>query len=106
MIETGRDLSRVKQRLGTACSRSGSTQNSAMTARTAQKYMNAAAVFEGKYEMSSYLPPSVLHDVASPSLPADREDVLQRLQPGERPESLLWSIWSNERSRKVASEGR
>ena len=49
--------------------------------------MNAAAVFAGKYESSSYLPPSVLYDVASPAFPSDvKDDVLQRLQPGERPD--------------------
>ena len=87
VIETGRDLYRVKQRLGHGLFSRWLHAEFSMTARTAQKYMNVAAVFEGKYEPSSHLPVSVLYDVASPSFPADtREDVLQRLQPGERPD--------------------
>lgn len=87
MLETGRDLARMKERLEHGNFLKWIKAEFAMTPRTAQKYMNAADVFSGKYEPSSYLPPSLLYDVASPSFPLDtREDVLQRLQPGERPD--------------------
>jgi hypothetical protein len=83
VIETGRDLAYIKKRLKRGVFGKWLNAEFAMTQRTAQNYMLAADVFEGKYEMISYLPPTLLYDLA-PLAPV-REALLEQLEAGERP---------------------
>ena len=83
VIETGLDLAYVKERLKRGVFGKWLQAEFAMTSRTAQNYMLAAAVFGPKYEMISYLPPTLLYDLAP--LPPLREALLEQLEAGERP---------------------
>ena len=85
MIETGQDLARMKDRLGHGKFLKWIAAEFAMTPRTAQNYIGAAAL-QDKYEKFSHLPASALYDLAAPSTPSHvYEMVLQRLEAGERP---------------------
>jgi hypothetical protein len=90
MLETGCDLTRMKERLGHGKFLKWIDAEFAITPRTAQKYMNAADVFSGKYELVSHLPPSIIYDLAAPSTPPHvRDEILQRLETGERPPASI-----------------
>ncbi|MBB3770983.1 hypothetical protein FHS55_001578 [Angulomicrobium tetraedrale] len=53
--------------------------------RTAQNYMRAAEVFASKSASVSYLPPTTIYQLASPSTPEPvRAAVVERLEQGER----------------------
>ena len=69
MIETGRELACMKERLGHGRFLKWIDAEFAMTPRTAQKYIGAAALHD-KYENFSYLPVSALYDLASPTTPS------------------------------------
>ena len=85
VIDTGRDFVRMKDRLGHGHFIRWLDAEFSMTARTAQRYMGAAAAFHDKCELVSYLPPSELYALSAPSTPAHvRQEFLQRLEAGER----------------------
>jgi hypothetical protein len=85
-IEIGRELQAVKLRLHhgqflnwveTACE---------LSPRTAQLMMRAAEWAEGKHEIVSHLEPTAIYLLTAPSTPdAVRQEVLSRLEEGERP---------------------
>jgi Protein of unknown function (DUF3102) len=90
VIDTGRDFIRMKDRLGHGQFIKWLRAEFSTTARTAQRYMSAAAAFHDKCELVSYLPPSELYALAAPSTPAHvREGLLARLEAGERPSPKL-----------------
>ncbi|MFI5012039.1 MAG: DUF3102 domain-containing protein [Hyphomicrobiales bacterium] len=83
IIETGRDLAAVKDMLEPGTFGSWLNAEFSMTVRSAQNYMAAAALAD-KYETVSYLAPTAIYRLASPSTPdAVRDAIMCRVQKGE-----------------------
>ena len=84
VIDTGRDLLGVKERLEHGQFTAWVEAEMGITIRTAQKMMSVATEFGGKSELGSRLPPSILYALAAPSTPAPvREDIVRRLEARE-----------------------
>lgn len=85
VIENGRDLIEVKNALGHGLFTQWLAQTFTFTARTAQRWMNAAEQYGAKSDVASLLNSWVLQLLAAPSTPEDvREDVEARATAGEK----------------------
>jgi hypothetical protein len=80
--EIGRHLSAAKEALPHGSFTPWAVAELGMTARTAQRYMQAAAFLDGKPDTVSLLPPTLIYDLAAPSTPA--EVVQQVVDAAER----------------------
>lgn len=86
ILEMGRDLLGVKERLPHGQFGPWLQAEFGGVARTAQNYMRAAELFAEKSEMVSHLPPTTLYALAAPSVsPAVRAEVIGQLDQGNRP---------------------
>jgi hypothetical protein len=86
IIETGRDLVRIKEQLGHGRFTAWLDAEFSMSERSAQNYMRAAAVFGSEPEIVAVLPPATVYQLAAPSTPPDvRDDIVRSVQAGERP---------------------
>lgn len=84
VLDTGRDLLAVKARLEHGLFLKWVQAEMGMNARTAQRAMNAAEALGDKSDTVSYLPATVLYELAAPSTPEPvREAVLRRIEAGE-----------------------
>jgi hypothetical protein len=105
IIETGRDLAAVKERLEHGQFTAWLQAEFGMTDRTARNYMQASAQFDGKTEIISDLPPTTIYQLSAPSTPAPiREAVIQRLEAGERvePRDVHNMVWEAKQKAKEA----
>lgn len=85
VIDTGRDLLAIKDRLGHGHFGRWLEAEFRMNERTAQRYMNVAAELGDKSDIVSVLPPTALYQLTAPSTPAPvREEVVKRIEAGER----------------------
>jgi vacuolar-type H+-ATPase subunit E/Vma4 len=85
LIETGRDLLEMKERLGHGWFQAWLHAEFAWTDRTARNFMSAAQQFADKTEIISDLPPTELYLLAAPSTPSSvRDTVVSRLKEGGR----------------------
>jgi hypothetical protein len=85
ILDTGRDLLTMKDRLGHGNFGRWLEAEFLMNERSAQRYMDVAAKFGDKSDIVSVLPPTTLYDLAAASTPAPvREEVVHRLEAGER----------------------
>jgi hypothetical protein len=76
VIENGRDLLEVKNALGHGLFTQWLAQTFPFTARTAQRWMNAAEQYGAKSDLGSLLNSKVLQLLAAPSTPEDvREEI-------------------------------
>lgn len=83
VIETGRDLLTIKERLGHGNFLAWIEAEFGMNERSAQRYMNSANML-GKYDTVSHLPPTTIYALSAKSTPDDvREAVISRLESGE-----------------------
>lgn len=84
VMDTGRDLLAIKARLEHGLFLLWIKAELGLEPRTAQNFMQAAERFEGKSEIVSHLPPTVLYKLAAPSTPEPvRAAVLKRIEAGE-----------------------
>ncbi|WP_336489579.1 DUF3102 domain-containing protein [Methylobacterium nigriterrae] len=84
VIDTGRDLLAMKERLDHGQFLSWVKAEMGLTPRTAQNFMQAAAQLGHKCEIVSHLPPTTLYRLAASSTPAHvREDIVRRLEAHE-----------------------
>lgn len=84
ILETGRDLLVMKERLGHGHFGRWIEAELALPARTAQKYMGAATAFDGKCASVAYLPPTTLYLLSASSTPSPvRDAIVERLEAGE-----------------------
>lgn len=110
IIETGRDLLSIKDRLGHGNFGPWLEAEFGWNERTARRYMMAATEFGDKTDIVSDLPPTALYKLAAPSTPEPiREEVIQRLEAGERlglkeVEDRLWL--AREADKKAREEAR
>ena len=85
VIENGRDLIEVKNALGHGLFTQWLAQTFPFTARTAQRWMNAAEQYGAKSEVTSVLKSEVLLLLAAPSTPEEvREEIEARATAGEK----------------------
>ena len=85
VIENGRDLLEVKKALGHGLFTQWLAQTFPFTARTAQRWMNAAEQYGAKSDLGSLLNSKVLQLLAAPSTPEDvREEIEARATAGEK----------------------
>src|SRR3954451_21112221 len=81
VLETGRDLLTMKDRLGHGHFGRWLEAEFRMNERSAQRYMNVAAEFGDKSDIVSVLPPTTLYQLTASSTPAPaREEVVNRLK--------------------------
>lgn len=88
-IENGRDLLAVKDRLAGTVGAFGAWLHAefGMSERTAQNYMATAREFGDHPLVVAVLPPGTFYKLAAPSTPETiRQDVIRRIEEGERPE--------------------
>ncbi|MFK5597954.1 hypothetical protein ACFZ8E_13190 [Methylobacterium sp. HMF5984] len=84
VIDTGRDLLGVKERLERGLFVQWVEAEMRMTARSAQYMMQAAVQLGHISEIVSHLPPTALYRLAASSTPAPvREEIVSRLEAGE-----------------------
>jgi hypothetical protein len=84
IVDTGRDLLRVKDMLEHGAFTSWLKAEFGMTDRTARNYMAAAELADAKSEIVSVLPATALYRLSAPSTPeATRADIITRLEKGE-----------------------
>jgi len=84
VIDTGRDLLAVKERLEHGLFLTWVQAEMQMTPRSAQRAMAAADALGSKSDTVSYLPPSALYALSAPSIPAPvREEIVGRIEAGE-----------------------
>lgn len=84
VMDTGRDLLAMKAQLDHGLFLLWLRSEMGLEPRTAQNFMQAAERFEGKSEIVSHLPPTVLYKLAAPSTPEPvRAAVLKRIEAGE-----------------------
>ena len=104
-IEVGRDLLKVKAMLDHGTFGRWLDAEFEMTHRTAQNYMNAAGLVDGKGEIVSHLPPAVLYRLAAPSIPETvRDNVIARLRKGDSISSKdICTLAASARSEKAAA---
>src|SRR4051812_15928346 len=87
-IEVGRDLTAIKERLEHGQFTAWVEAEFDLDLRTAENYMNAFLRFGDKSETVSLLPQRTIYKLAAKSTPASvREEVVSRLEAGERPAS-------------------
>jgi Protein of unknown function (DUF3102) len=85
VIDTGRELLAVKQRLQHGQFEAWVEAECLITPRTAQNMMAAAQWAEGKSETISLMPPTVLYALSALSTPEDaQKDLLRRIEAGEK----------------------
>ena len=83
IFETGRDLIAIKDLLEHGAWGAWLKAEFGMTARSAQRYMNAAGL-ASKSDTVSVLPPTAIYKLASPSTPdIARDTIIDRLEKGE-----------------------
>lgn len=95
VMDTGRDLIAVKERLDHGLFLRWVEAEMGMTPRTAQNFMQAASQLGHKSEIVSHLPPTILYKLSAPSTPpALREEIVGRLEAGEalKPEDILSEV--------------
>src|SRR3954470_3532232 len=81
ILETGRDLLAIKERLEHGRFLAWIDAEFGMTPRTAQRYMSAAAVLGDKSDIVSFLPPTTIYQLAAPSMPPPvREEIVERIE--------------------------
>jgi hypothetical protein len=86
IIAIGFDLIQAKTALGHGKFGAWLDAEFGWSERTAQNYMRAAEVFGVKSETVAVLPPTVVYRLAAPSTPpAVREQIIVRVEAGERP---------------------
>jgi hypothetical protein len=84
VIEIGRNLLIVKEHLQHGQFIAWLAAEFRLSERTAQRYMRVAEVFGSKSDTVSYLPMTILHQLAAPSTPAKvREKVIARAKAGK-----------------------
>lgn len=108
-IENGRDLLAVKDRLAGTVGAFGAWLNAefGMSERTAQNYMLAARQFGDHPAVVAVLPPGVVYALAAPSTPETiRQDVIRRIEDGERPkpETIRETITAAKRAKRERKE--
>jgi len=85
IIETGRDLLGVKNKLEHGQFSRWLDAEFGMTDRTARNYMSAADAFAGKTETISVLPPATVYALSASSTPEPvRVTVIRQIEAGER----------------------
>ncbi|MGU3330315.1 hypothetical protein ACLBXB_25660 [Methylobacterium mesophilicum] len=95
VIDTGRDLLAVKERLEHGLFLEWVQAEMQMTPRSAQRAMGAAEVLGAKSDTVSYLPPSILYALSAPSTPAPvRDGIVERIEAGEMlpPRKVEWML--------------
>jgi hypothetical protein len=84
VVEIGRELHLVKQRLEHGCFLGWVEKACGLSARTAQLMMRAAEWAEGRHEIIAHLEPTAIYLLAAPSTPeAVRQQVMSRLEEGQ-----------------------
>jgi hypothetical protein len=84
IIDNGRDLIAVKAKLGHGMFGKWLKAEFGWSDQTAQNFMNAARLVEGKNQNFWNLPASTVYKLAAPSTPADTRDALvARVESGE-----------------------
>jgi hypothetical protein len=90
IVEIGRELRAVKQRLEHGQFLNWVEADCRLSARTAQLMMKAAEWAEGKNEIVAHLEPTAIYLLAAPSTPDSiRRQVLSGLEHGQRPTPRL-----------------
>ena len=107
LIENGRDLIRVKERLARTAGAFGAWLQGefGMSERTAQNYMSAAREFGDHAAVVAVLPPGTVYALAAPSTPETiRQDVIRQVKEGKRPEpaAIRETITAAKRERQEA----
>ncbi|GJE57316.1 DUF3102 domain-containing protein [Methylobacterium thuringiense] len=110
VMDTGRDLLAMKERLDHGLFLKWVGSEMSLTARTAQNFMQTAAQLGSKSETVSHLPPTTLYKLASPSLPDPiREEIVGRLDAGEAltPKAIDSRIWeARKEAEREAAEAK
>lgn len=84
VIDTGRDLLAIKERLEHGLFLEWVQAEMQMTPRSAQRAMGAAEALGAKSDTVSYLPPTTLYALSAPSTAAPvRERIIERIESGE-----------------------
>lgn len=84
LLDIGDDLIRVKDALGHGSFGAWLDYEFGWTERTAQRYMQAAAMLGAKSDTVSHLPPTVIYRLTAPSTPQHvRDDIVRRLDQGD-----------------------
>lgn len=84
IIAIGQDLLLVKEQLPHGSFGPWVKDELGITNRTAQRFVHAAQMIDGKSDMVSHLAPTTIYALSAPSTPdAVREDFLNRAQSGE-----------------------
>jgi len=85
VIETGRDLLAVKERLDHGQFIAWVEAECELSLRTAQRMMAAAEWAKGKNDTVSHLPPTVIYALSAPSTPPEIHDAaVAKIEAGER----------------------
>jgi hypothetical protein len=85
IIEIGKDLNKVKERLGYGPFGDWLREEFDWTERTAQRFMQVAAVFGDKSDIVSDLQPTILYQLSARSTPETIiSKVVRQLEAGER----------------------
>lgn len=110
IIETGRDLISIKDKLEHGLFLAWLEAEFGMTRMSANRYMQAAEHFGSKCNTVLHLPPTAVYQLAAPSTPEPvREEVIQRLEAGERvPPEEIKALVANAREevKRVRREAR
>jgi hypothetical protein len=106
ILEIGRDLVAMKERLGHGHFGRWLLSEFRFTERTAQNYMRAFQEFGDKPEIVAVLPAPTVYLLAGSSTPqAVREEIVQRVEAGERPAANeIYSLVQSERARSTAEK--
>ncbi|WP_177302991.1 DUF3102 domain-containing protein [Methylobacterium sp. 174MFSha1.1] len=105
IMDTGRDLLEMKQKLGHGAFGPWIAAEFRMTDRTAQNFMRAAEVFSSKPEIVSVLPPTTIYALAAKSTPDDiRADVIARFDEGQPLDARVIGMRINEARRAKREE--
>lgn len=105
IMDTGRDLLAMKERLEHGLFTRWVEGALGMTPRSAQNYMQAASTLGDKSETVSHLPPTTLYKLAAPSTPSPiREEIVRRLEAGEAltPKAIEGQLWTARAEAKQA----
>jgi Protein of unknown function (DUF3102) len=108
-IEVGRDLRSIKSRIEHGKFVAWVERECEINIRTAQRMMAVVELLD-KNDTLSFLPPTVLTQLAQPSAPKDAVDaIVARIDAGERPKpkEILGEIWqAKERERQLVRHVR
>ncbi len=97
LIETGKDLILMKERLGHGNFLRWIEDEFQMSDQSARNYMNAADAFGSKSKTVLDLPPTVVYALAAPSTPEPvRQSVFAKYEAGERIEASAVKIMVRE----------